>query len=138
MKKILLVVIAIVSFSTITSCDKDDDQASLQGKWEYSQDGFAVNGVEILVAYQHEAGCTKNFSVFSANTIIDYTYFSDDCEETVMTIPFSRSGNTITVGSGEFSATFEIKTLDANTLKLYSVDSEDPEEVYVVVYKRVN
>jgi hypothetical protein len=138
MKKILLVVIAIVSFSTITSCDKDDDQASLQGKWEYSQDGFAVNGVEILVAYQHEAGCTKDFSVISANTIIDYTYFSDDCEETVVTIPFSRSGNTITVGSGEFSATFEIKTLDANTLKLYSVDSEDPEEVYVVVYKRVN
>jgi hypothetical protein len=70
--------------------------------------------------------------------VIDYTYFSDDCEETVITIPFSRSGNTITVGSGEFSATVEIKTLDANTLKIYSMDSEEPEQVSVVVFKRVN
>lgn len=139
MKKIFLLAIAFVSLATVTSCDKDDDaQASLEGKWEYSKEGLAASGQEVLVDYEHTTGCAKDFIMINATTVADHTFFGSTCTEDVSTSTYTRSGNTVTVTVDGQSYTADIKTLDGSTLKLYSTDPDFPELTEVTVYKRVN
>lgn len=137
MKKILLLAIAIVSFSAITSCG-GDDEPSLQGKWEYFKEGAASDGQEILVDYEHQTGCSKDFIMISASSVADHTFFGSACEEDVFTAPYTRNGNTITVTLDGEVYPAEIKTLDGSTLKLYSTDPDFPQLAEVTVYKRAN
>jgi hypothetical protein len=138
MKKFLLLAVAFASFATITSCDKDDDKASLEGKWEYSREGLAASGQEILVDYTHKEGCTKDYIMINATTVADHTFFGTACEEDVFSSTYIRSGNTVTVTVDGVAYAAEIKTLDGSTLKLYSTDPDFPELTEVTVYKRVN
>jgi hypothetical protein len=139
MKKFFLVALAFASFATVTSCDKDDDaQASLEGKWEYSREGIAAMGQEVLTDYVHEDGCAKDYTMINASTVVDHTFFGDACTEDVFTTTYSRSGNTITFTEAGETYSAEIKTLDANTLKIYATDPDLPQVTQVTVYKRVN
>lgn len=138
MKKIVLFVVAFVSFSVLTSCSKDDDGASLQGKWEYFKEGDAIDGVETLYDYNHETGCTKDYSMISGTTIMDHNFSGSACTEEITTVPYTRSGNTITTTFAGSSFTAEIKTLNDTTLKVYFTDPDFPGEAEVTVFKRVN
>ena len=139
MKKIILLAVAFVSLATITSCSKDDDSASLQGKWEYLQEGSAnASGQEVLTNYQHEVGCTKDYSIISASSISDYSFSGSTCIEEVFTTPYTRNGNTISITSEGQTFTAQIKTLNSNTLKIYAIDPDFPEEIAVTVFKRIN
>ena len=133
MKKILLLAVAFASFATVTSCDKDDDQAALEGKWEFSKEGAVVSGQEILLDYTHEEGCAKDFVMINATTVTDHSFFGATCDEAVDSYTYTRSGNTITSTEGGETITSEIKTLNGSTLKLYA----DIEGVtYVTVFTR--
>ena len=138
MKKIIVLLVALVSLSTVTSCSKDDEAASLQGKWEYLKEGTATDGVETLYNYNHETGCSKDYSMITATSIMDHTFSGSTCIEEITTVPYTRSGNTITATVNGSSFTVEIKTLDDSTLKVYFTDPDFPGEAEVTVFKRVN
>lgn len=140
MKKLILLFVAIVSLSSITSCSKDDDSdASLIGKWEYSKEGFSANGQEVLTDYEHTQGCSKDYIQITASTVTDHTFYNDgDCTEDTSTVNYSRNGNTLTVGTGSDSSVVQIVTLTGSTLKVTYTDSDLPGVLSVDVYTRVN
>ena len=134
-----LVLLAISLGTIFSSCSNDDESASLIGKWEYFKEGVATTtGQEFLTDYEHTSGCAKDFSLITATTIQDYSYFGSSCEEEIFSTPYTRNGNTITITADGETFTSQIKTLNANTLKIYFVDPEFPEDIEVTVFKRVN
>lgn len=140
MKKVILLFVAIVSLSSITSCSDDDEaEASLVGKWEYSQAGISGGGQDLLLPYEHTEGCTKDFVQITATLYADHSFFNDGgCEEDIETSTYTRSGNTLTIGTGADAYTATIATLNGNTLRL-NVSSEDlPGITAVLVLTRVN
>ena len=139
MKKIIYLVIAFISLTVITSCSKDDDnEASLTGKWEYLKEGVANGGQEVLTDYEHQIGCTKDYSLISATSISDYSYSGNPCEEEITTLNYTRNGNNISFNIQGLTFTAVIKTLTATTLKIYISDPENPEISEVTVFKRIN
>ena len=138
MKKGLLLV-AICLSTLFSSCSKDDDQASLQGKWEYFKEGTAnSSGQEFLVNYEHQSGCTKDYSIITASSIVDHSFFGSTCEEEIFSTPYTRNGNTISITVEGETFTSEIKTLDGSTLKMYYTDPDFPGVIDVTVFKRIN
>lgn len=140
MKKIILLFVAIVSLSSITSCSNDDDNdASLIGKWQYTKEGISANGQEALTDYEHAEGCTKDYIQITATTVTDHTFYNDgDCTEDTLTVNYSRNGSTLTVGTGSDASVAQIATLTDTTLKITYTDSDFPGVLYVDVYTRVN
>lgn len=138
MKKIILMVISFVSLSSVTSCSKNDEAPSLLGKWEYSKTGTASNNQEVLTDYVTAVGCSKNYSVFTATTIVDHQFSGSVCTETISTLPYTKNGNTLIVTGTSSNATFEIKTLNSTSLKIYYIDPNSPTTFYVTVFKRIN
>jgi hypothetical protein len=140
MKKIILLFVAIVSLSSITSCSNDDDSdASLIGKWQYTKEGISANGQEALTDYEHAEGCTKDYIQITATTVTDHTFYNDgDCTEDTFTVNYSRNGSTLTVGTGSDASVAQIATLTDTTLKITYTDSDFPGVLYVDVYTRVN
>lgn len=137
MKKIILLLVVIVSFA-VTSCSKDSENASLQGKWEYLKQGTVTNGQEVLTDYVAQTGCSKNYSMITSTTIMDHTFSGNTCFEDISNQPYTRVGNTLKVTGESNLYTFEIKTLDSTTLKIYLtyIDSQPSSQVFV--FKRVN
>ncbi len=138
MKKIILLAVALVSLATITSCSKDDDSASLQGKWQLSKVGTLVNGQEVLEdVVPDNDGCQQDYTQFTAtNTILhEFVDLGSGCEEfTGAAEPYTREGNFITFDGG----TAEIKNLTGSTLKLYVVeDLGGTTETSIIVFKRI-
>ena len=140
MKKVILLFVAIVSLSSITSCSNDDDNdASLIGKWQYSKEGISSNGQEVLTDYEHTPGCSKDYIQITATTVTEHEFYDEGgcTEETFMT-NYTRSGNTLTVGTGSDASVVQIATLTGSTLKITYTDSDFPGVLYVDVYTRVN
>lgn len=138
MKKILLLTVAFISLVTVTSCSKDDENASLQGKWEYSKEGIASGGQEVLEDYSHQSGCAKDYSMITATTIMDHVFNGTACTEEIANTPYTRNGNTITTTFGGETFTAVIKSLTSTTLKVYFTDPDSPTVSEVTVFKRVN
>jgi hypothetical protein len=138
MKKIILLAVALVSLATITSCSKDDDSASLQGKWVVLKYGVLVNGEEVLEdVIPDDDGCQQDYTQITANSSIYYEFadFGSGCEEIIGDpVPYTRDGNILTSSDG----TSEIKSLTGSTLKVYNVyDFEGTTETYITVLKRI-
>jgi hypothetical protein len=138
MKKIILLAVALVSLATITSCSKDDDSASLQGKWVFFKTGTLVNGQEVLEDVVPDSdGCQQDYIQITATNIIshDFDDLGSGCEEFIgESDPYTRKGNIIT-SNGQTS---EIKSLTGSTLKIYSVyDLDGTTETDIIVFKRI-
>lgn len=137
MKRIILLTVTFISFATIMSCSKDDE-ASLQGKWEYLKQGTATNGVETLVDYVPESGCSKNYSIITTSTIMDHAFSGSTCQESISDLPYTRNGNTLTVTGEGGTLTFLIKKLTSSTLTVYYIDPNSPTVSQATVFKRIN
>ena len=138
MKKIILLAVALVSLATITSCSKDDDSASLQGKWVDFKTGTLVNGQEVLEdVIPDDDGCNQDYIQITANSVIIHEFedLGSGCEElTDDPIPYTRDGNILTLDG----QTSEIKSLTGSTLKIYSVfDLGGVTQTYITVLKRI-
>ena len=138
MKKIILLAVALVSLATITSCSKDDDSASLQGKWVDFKTGTLVNGQEVLVdVIPDDDGCNQDYLQITATNSIFHNFddLGSGCEEVIDTPePYTRDGNILTFSEG----TAEIKSLTGSTLKLYTVfDLGSGTQTYITVLKRI-
>ena len=139
MKKIILLAVALVSLATITSCSKDDDSASLQGKWVDFKTGTLVNGQEVLVdVIPDDDGCNQDYLQITATNSIFHNFedLGNGCQESIGDAePYTREGNFITFNGG---GTAEIKSLTGSTLKLYFVDDlGGTTETFIVVLKRI-
>ena len=125
-------VLLLVSLSFV-SCNKDDDNdlqtsGSIVGKWEFLKEGAIVSGQEILTAYNHTSGCSKDFLDFKSNGIADdYSYEkpSGSCVEFVDAATWVKVGNTLSVnyGDGDFFDG-EIMILNNTTLKIKFTDDD--------------
>ena len=137
MKKIILLAVALVSLATITSCSKDDDSASLQGKWALLQYGTLVNGQEVLENFVDTDGCQQDYTQITATNTISHNFvdLGSGCEEFIGNpVSYTRNGNILTSADG----TSEIKSLTGSTLKIYSdEDSGNGPETFIVVLKRI-
>jgi hypothetical protein len=138
MKKIILLAVALVSLATITSCSKDDDSASLQGKWQLSKYGTLVNGQEVLEdVVPDNDGCQQDYTLITATNSIYYEFedLGSGCEEFISEpVPYTRDGNIITSADG----TAEIKSLTGSTLKIYTVvDFGGTTTTYISVLNRI-
>lgn len=142
MRKFMLFFVSILSVVMFSvSCDDDDDNnvppaPSLVGTWIYSKEGTIVDGTEVLIDYQHTAGCAKDQTTFSSTGVItDVYYDSTDtpCEQFTDEGTYTVSGSTITVNVDGINVTGEIVTLTATELKIKSTFGGD---TYIVLYTR--
>ena len=138
MKK--LVLFAAILALGVTSCSKDDDdnkQAELVGKWEYAQEGSYIMGQEFLTAYQHAAGCTKDFMVLTASTVVEHNFDGPQCTEDIYTDTYTRNGNTLTLMIDGEAQLAEIVQLDNSTLKIKTTETFEGQTIgFVTVYTR--
>ena len=139
MKKLALLFVAVLAVG-VTSCSKDDDaaQASLVGTWEYSKEGAIIQGQEILTPYEHATGCSKDFTVITATTIVDTDFYGSDCFESTSTATYTRNGNTLTITDGSEVSTGTILQLDNTTLKVKGPEYTEGSVTYsdVTVFTR--
>lgn len=132
-----LVVLFLVATVTLVSCNKDDDnEASIEGTWEYAQE---TNENGLLEAYVHTADCNKDYVQILAGGIIkDYyyeTYGNVVCNESIYTAAWSRNGNNLVVTDENETYTSEIVELNDSTLKIQSVNDSNG-LTYVTVFTR--
>lgn len=127
MKNRKLILALLVSFGFFaTSCSSDDNEgetlAPLAGKWELTQVGTVVNGVETLVdAPQNAADCDKDYlELRVSNVAIDGDYDStiSKCNLTTREGTYNRSHNNLTVTMGGTATTSDIVNLTLKELKL--------------------
>ena len=142
MKKLVILFLSVLSSGLLlTSCSDDDgDEASINGKWEFYQTGFAFGGQEELELYEHAAGCEKDYLEFLGGGVLnDVSYFNngESCEEFSDQGTWSKSGNTLTVTYDGESFTATIVTLDSTTLKIsITEDFEGTPITVIAVLKR--
>lgn len=145
MKKLCLLFVSVLTLG-ITSCSNDDDSstsASLEGKWEYFEEGVGGNGQELLTPYDHTAGCSKDFAIITATTVTDHSFDMEGtpaaCTEETFSTPYTRNGDTLTITMGTESYNAQIVQLDGSTLKIKSSETVQGQTIdYITVYKRVN
>ncbi|MET0759750.1 MAG: lipocalin family protein [Flavobacterium sp.] len=137
MKKFTLLFVSVLTIGlTISSCSKDDDDddGSLEGKWNFSKEGAVAGGQEILVDYSgNEAACTKDYITFNTGgtvTEVDYDSFDTPCEVFTDNGTWVRTNNTITITTGGESYSAEILNLTSSELKIKDIDG------YIVVFTR--
>lgn len=139
-KKIILLCTIIV---TLNSCNKDDDAApvapaTIEGRWEYSQEGAIIGGVENLEPYEHTATCNKDYMQFAAGgTFIDYSYeipTGGVCTEFSDPGTWVRNNNMMTLNfGGSYTVNAEILNLTNTELKVKYSESG---ETLLLVFKR--
>ena len=118
MKKFAFLFVAVATVFTSCSDDNDSKSAKLPGTWEFAKQGSVVGGQEVLVDYDHTAGCPKDYIVIDADKFVEHDFTGDDCLESTDTTTYTRSGNTITITSGGETVTGTIMQLTSSTLKL--------------------
>jgi hypothetical protein len=128
-KLLLLSALTIVSLS-LTSCGDDDSDStsgSIEGKWAYNQIGAKLNGKEQLIDYPYnQTGCDKDYIEVDATTI-KYASHDTDCSVDIDSETYTKSGNTITTGTGEDAVTSKITKLTGSELKIESTYTEGGE-----------
>ena len=68
--RIILFVSVLILGLNLTSCGGDDGpttSAEIFGKWELYKTGDKDGGSEYLELYEHQAGCIKDYVVFSVD-----------------------------------------------------------------------
>lgn len=140
--KVVLFAVIAAGFS-LTSCNKDDgndDKASINGKWFYSQEGIGSNGQEVLVDYtDHEANCSKDFVEFLDNSVFkDTDFYNSSCDNDTETSQWSLNDNNLTIGTGGDQVVVEVVNLSNDELKIRSVsEAVNGQTVYdIVVFTR--
>lgn len=133
---VLVMMVAVFGFFTISCSDDDNDGetlAPLTGKWSISKVGTTVSGVETLIdAPQNQAGCEKDFmDLKSDNTVQEGNYDStiDPCALFTDQGIYSRSHNNLTRVVDGVTTTQDIVNLTLSELKLK--DANGNIEVYI-------
>jgi hypothetical protein len=144
MKKLKIVLFSVLALGlTLTSCSDDDNSSNntsgnLEGKWIYDKTGAVVEGHDLFIDYSHQEGCNKDYIEFvSGGNYKEVEYSGSECEMSTDETTWSRSGNTLTVGTGEDAMTGTIETLTATDLRIKTTQTFDGEtETLIATFKR--
>lgn len=142
MKKLVILFLSVLTSGLLlTSCSDDDgDGASIEGKWEFYQEGASAGGVEQLELHEHTPGCEKDFiELFSAGNYQDVFYYNDGegCMDDSSSGIWSRNGNSLTITTGGETNTATILTLNDTTLKVsITEDFEGVPVTAIIVFRR--
>ncbi len=125
MKQSIFYVLAFMLTFGMISCSSDDDKgsesATILGKWYISQNGYILNGTEILEDYDHECATKKDFVEFFNDGTVKDSYYDTACVVDTDTGTYTLDGNTLVVSymyDGEIDTQqATIVTLNETTLK---------------------
>ena len=137
-----LVLLFLVASVALVSCNKDDDSGSgsIEGKWQFSKEGFIENGIEELENYEHSPNCNKDNIEFVAGGVYKGTIYDVDgttnCEIYSITGTWSKNGNSLSNTVSGQTSTAEILELSSTTLKIKFVDDFD-DSIYITVFTRI-
>ncbi|MCV9929841.1 lipocalin family protein [Flavobacterium sp. LS1R49] len=146
MKKnyILFLFVAVLGLA-ISSCSSDNDNdASIVGKWAFSQYGIGAGGQEALQDHDNEIECGKDYMEFFADGTYKVILFDKENGKCV-TIQdggqYTKNGSTLTLKGSEEepeAVDSEIVILDDSTLKTqrsYEVEKVKVSEIFI--YKKI-
>lgn len=131
MKLISKLVVLFLMVFNLLSCSKDDEQATLEGKWEFYKEGYFFDIPETEDGYYlHNNRCEtkKDYRFFGKEDegVLKDFYYSSDCDETSNTYNWSLKDNGKKLdinylnGRGDV---YEIVVLNGTTLKLKYLES---------------
>lgn len=118
---------SLFALATITSCSNDDDNssASIEGKWEFSQQGETLTTLEAVETYS----CGKDFVIFSqrGNVTSTFYYYNADqqCTSGTETATWTKTNNALTIKyDSDQEDVYEIIELTDHKLVTKEVDEE--------------
>lgn len=131
MKKLSILFLSVVTLGlSVSSCSSDDnDSASIEGKWQLTEEGAILNGQEILQPVTNEGGCNSETYEYLENGTVINTYsefYNSKCTEFTDNGTWSKDGNNLTEKyEGDSTGdTYEIAKLSGSQLKLKETYSE--------------
>ncbi|MEL1253354.1 lipocalin family protein [Flavobacterium sp. DGU38] len=142
MKKITILFLSVLTLGlSVSSCSNDDDNggsASIEGKWELSEEGAIVGGKEVLVDAEN-GSCSNDTYEFTNDGKFKLTeYYSNDgkCEPEAYNGTWTKNGNTLTIKfTGETQGETYQTELSGNKIKLKETFTEEGQTyTYVYVY----
>lgn len=146
MKKLSILFLSVLTLGlSVTSCSNDDDNdASIEGKWQLSEVGVVYNGQEALDPYTNEGGCANEITEFTTEGKFVDTYSeSSDGKCTTYTEDgtWTKDGSTLTKKFGTDASDdekYEVAELTGSKLKLKMTYSEGGVSISAVeVYKKI-
>ncbi|MDO5654561.1 MAG: lipocalin family protein [Flavobacteriaceae bacterium] len=126
--KNLYFLIATILLIGFTACNNDDDNSSTQtliGKWKFEQQGYLINGQEILEPYENDCPTKFDHVEFLNNGITKDFYYGVDCREYVDNGTWSQSGNMLSLLFEDFQTQVEILSLTNSSLKVKTIDEDN-------------
>jgi len=142
MKKLSILFVSVLTLGlAVTSCSSDDDDnGTIEAKWQLSEVGVVLNGQEALEPATNE-GCANDITEFTADGKFVDTYsefYNDKCNSGTDEGTYTKDGSTLTKKYGSDEEKFEISELSGNKLKLKQTYSEGGITVSaVLVYKKI-
>ena len=141
MKKVLFLCLGLLAISlTITGCSKDDENTSIEGKWIFSEQGFANGDQESLEPYENTEGCEKDYWEFKTGGILkDESFYNDGdgCESEVVLGTYTKSDNNLLISLDGDSDVATIMILNSSTLKIKVTLIDNGQAIdYITVLKR--
>ena len=106
----------VLAAFTFTSCSKDDDDASIVGKWQYAS--MTIEGSGVSVTFDAEKGDIDILEFKSDGTYVSTSEIEGDTE--VVTGKYTLNGDVLTITADIFKEEEKIKfSLSGNTLVVY-------------------
>ncbi len=148
MKKLSVLFLSVLALGlSTTSCNSDDDNLSIEGKWELSQiGGGTVGGEEQVIDYPTENSCAKPIIEFLKDGALITTYSQPNegkCESFSQNGAWSQDGNNLMIkesieeDDSDYEQKYEIRDQTKDKFKLYlSVTSEGVTNYQFIIFVR--
>lgn len=130
MKKITILFLSVLTLGlSVASCSNDDDDndGSIEGKWELSQAGGVINGQEFLQDAENGACSNQTFEFTNDGKFKETNYFSNEgkCEAETDNGTWTKNGNTLTIKyTGDTQGDSFETEVSGNKIKLKQTYSE--------------
>lgn len=150
MKKLSILLFFLITIGlTFTSCSNDNNNnasnASIVGKWEFSQHGIGPVGKEILTDRVNITECGKDYMEFLSNETYKVVLFRKDngqCNTSEDNGKYTKTGSTLSLKKGNIEnlepANSEIIVLNETTLKIRIISQIEKETISeIVIFKKI-
>jgi hypothetical protein len=129
MKKIKILLAAIIVTGLSVACSSDDDGSAIKGdvngKWNPSKTTVKVGTETFTQNYTlNEEGCSKDYIEFDTANVLNFAVYNRNpdtnaCEEVAGTpSTWARDENTLTIVGGQYDGTYEITKLNNSELRI--------------------
>ena len=144
MKKIKVLLTAIVITALSAACSSDDGGSAISGdvngKWNPVKSVIKVGTSTFTEPYEeNEPGCDKDYVEFAnagvLNNVIYFKNASNVCTpDSADATSWSRTDNTLTITGGEYDGTYEITKLNNSQLQIKGTSSTGGVTSTITVY----